>query len=168
MSEITAVDQIETKDVVAVTAEPEPEIKAVKRKYVKRKKVEAVVTPETAEIKTEVEPIIIPEIVEVPENKIPENKTPENKNHEKVKINREEVQGSGVEQSFYKGGLIKPLLLGALASASFYVNNIYSTTKKRKKVQEAEEESEIKKKKFHQNFTKKRLLSRKATVVGFN
>ena len=149
-------DDVEEKiDVENIKPEPVAEVKT-KRKYVKRKKVENV-TIETPPDP----PIIKPEIIEVPK---PINTN--NSNENKVKINREEVEAieEAGEESFFKGGLIKPLLIAGLASASFWVNNVYST--KRKKVEEEENFQQFKKKKM----SKKTLLpsKAKATIVGFN
>ena len=126
-------DVEEKIDVENIKPEPVAEVKT-KRKYVKRKKVENV-------IETNLDPPIKPEIIEVPE---PKNTN--NTNENKVKINREEVEAieEAGEESFFKGGLIKPLLIAGLASASFGVNNVYFT---KRKVEEEENFQQFKKKK---------------------
>ena len=130
---------------------PVSEVKTVKRKYVKRKKVEN----ETIETP----PIIKPEIIEIAKT-INVDKSKE----DKVKINRVEEACEEAPESLIKGGFLKPILIACLASASFYVNNVYST-KKRKIIVEKEksQEFDFKKKKM----SKKTLLPRKVTVIGF-
>ena len=153
-------DLVEEK--IEVENIPVPEVKT-KRKYVKRKKVENI-------IETNLDPPIIkPEIIEIPKT-INADYSKEDK-EDKVKINRveEAIEDVG-DESFFKGGLIKPLLIAGLASASFWVNNVYST-KKRKKVEEEEEKfQQFKKKKMH--FQKKKAIllpsKAKATILGFN
>lgn len=50
----------------------------------------------------------------------------------RVRVTAEPVQEGDVDEqpSFFRGGFVKPVLLGLLASASFYVNNMYKTTQK--------------------------------------
>jgi hypothetical protein len=43
------------------------------------------------------------------------------------------------EPSFFRGGIVKPLLLAGLASASFYVNHLYNTSAPKKKIPTKEE-----------------------------
>jgi hypothetical protein len=64
-----------------------------------------------------------------PEQTIEEQKDPIEQGSKRVRITTEDDQTEQEEPSFWRGGLIKPLLIAGIASASFYVNNIYNTKK---------------------------------------
>ena len=117
MSEQPAILQTEkTETPVEVKTETPVEEKKVevpkkpKRKNVKRKHLF-----EEKEEKVEVR-----EKVEETDEEEPSTK--------RVRITKSDDETPIEEPSFFRGGFVKPLLLGLLASGSFYVNHLYKTT----------------------------------------
>jgi hypothetical protein len=117
-----------TEEKKAVVNDKKPD--APKRKNTKRKYLAE------AEEKKEVEPIIVEEKVEENEQEAVEQPKVEQKTDtedqveepqaKRVRVTTEEEEEE--EPSFFRGGLVKPLLLGLLASGTFFVNNMYKTS----------------------------------------
>ena len=89
--------------------ETEEKEKKPKRKNVKRK---YLIEEEKEEKKTEKEEI---------EEKVGSEPQPK-----RIRVTSDEYEEE--EPSFWRGGLIKPLLIAGLASASFFVNTMYKTS----------------------------------------
>ena len=157
-----------TEEMKAVVDDKKPD--APKRKNTKRKYL--------AEAEEKVEPIIVEEKVEekVEEPKVEQKAEKETETAEKgesepepkrVRVTTEQEEEE--EPSFFRGGLVKPLLLAGLASASFFVNNMYRTTvSKPSTVQQTHKKKVVQTMPKHESFMLQNKGVRKLSIVpGF-
>jgi hypothetical protein len=160
----------EEKKIVDDKKPDAPKRKNTKRKYLaeaeEKKEVEPIKVEEKVEKKVEE-----PKVEQKPEQKAEEKKVEETLAEEpqpkRVRVTQEDP-GEEEEPSFFRGGLVKPLLLAGIASASFFVNNMYRTTVvKPSTVQQAQKKKVVQTMPKYENFMLQSKIVRRSIVPGF-